>query len=223
MGSNVLTDNTWFNAMNRPVKTQPAGSQGYTKTAYDLAARVVGTYAGYAPDADDDPWSIDTPDKIFEQTLYTLDAAGNTTLVSFFQRNNGDDSTTGALVSTNARMNYSGYWQDGGGRTIAAANFGINDPVTVPLTPPPSTPTLLVDQTAYNNRGEGFITTDPSGMAMRTDSDDAGRTAKTIQNYHACPACEGRFSPRPYPGEGPGVRAVAGVRAAVPVQQPART
>ena len=26
VGSNVLTDNTWFNALNRPVKSQPAGS-----------------------------------------------------------------------------------------------------------------------------------------------------------------------------------------------------
>ena len=46
-----------------------------------------------SPEGDTDPWVVNMSDMIFEQTIFTLDAAGNTTLASFFQRNNGDSST----------------------------------------------------------------------------------------------------------------------------------
>jgi YD repeat-containing protein len=42
---------------------------------------------------------------------------------------------------------------------------------------------VLVSQAAYNNRGEAFETTDPSGTVMQTTWDDAGRKTKTIENY----------------------------------------
>ena len=102
--TNILTSNTWFNALNQPVKDLPAGSHAYTKTTYDLANRPVGVYTGYSPGNNDNPWTIGGNDKVFEQTLFTLDAAGNTLLASVFQRNNGDNTTAGPLLPGNARM-----------------------------------------------------------------------------------------------------------------------
>ncbi len=184
VSSYSLTSNTWFDAFDRPVKDMPAGSQGYTKTAYDLAERLIGRYTAYSPGSNDNPWTIGTNDRIFEQTLSTLDAASNTLLVSIFQRNNGDTTTTGPLGAyPNARVSYTAFWQDGIGRQIASADYGTNNPGTLPLTPPPSTASVLVNQIAYNARGEAFLTTDPAGMMVRTDSDDAGRQIRMIQNY----------------------------------------
>ena len=51
-------------------------------------------------------------------------------------------------------MYYTAFWQDGGGRQVATANYGINNPNPLPLSPPPSSATVLLSQTAYNNRGE---------------------------------------------------------------------
>ena len=181
--TNILTSNTWFNALNQPVKDLPAGSHAYTKTTYDLANRPVGVYTGYSPGNNDNPWTIGGNDKVFEQTLFTLDAAGNTLLASAFQRHNGDNTTAGPLLPGNARMYYTAFWQDGGGRQVATANYGINNPNPLPLSPPPSSATVLLSQTAYNNRGEGYLSTDPAGMVTRTDTDNAGRTIRTVQNY----------------------------------------
>ena len=210
---NILTSNTWFDAFNRPVKDMPAGSQGYTKTAYDLAERLIGRYTGYSPASNDSPWTIGTNDRIFEQTLGTFDAAGNTLLVSIFQRNNGDLSTTGALSAyPGSRVSYTAFWQDGIGRQIASADYGTNNPGTLPLTPPPSTAAVLVGLVAYNARGEAFLTTDPAGTVTRSDSDDAGRQIRMIQNYQpVAPLSSGAgpLSPlhhplRGCPGEGQG-------------------
>ena len=180
----ILTSNTWYNALNQPVKQQPAGSQAYTKTTYDLANRPIGIYTGYSPGGNDDPWTIGANDKVFEQAHVHPGRGGQHAPGQL--PSSGTTATTrpaGALVSSNARMNYTAFWQDGGGRSIATANYGINNPGTLPLSPPPSTSTVLVSQTAYNNRGEAYLSTDPAGMVTRTDTDDAGRTIRTIQNY----------------------------------------
>jgi hypothetical protein len=119
-----------------------------------------------------------------------------------------------------ARVSYMAFWQDGGGRPIASANYGAAG--TAPATPlalPVSSATVLVNQTAYNNRAEAYLATDPAGMVTRTDTDDAGRTVRTIQNYAGqaseslpSPCIQGEGSeylPSPgTPGEGQGVRAV---------------
>ena len=122
-------------------------------------------------------------DKIFEQTLLSLDGAGNTLKTALFQRNVADTSS-GALTTSHARMTYMAFWQDGLGRQIAAANYGTSDPGDPPPdAPPPSSPTILVSQIAYNSRGEAYLSTDPAGMMTRTDRDDAGRQIRVIQNY----------------------------------------
>ena len=181
-----LTGNTWFNAMNQPVKQiSSGGSQSYTKTAYDLVNRLIATYAGYAVSTDTNPWGISSSiDKIFEQTLLTLDAVGNVLQTTSFQLNQGVSGATGVLTTGNARVSYSGTWFDGIGRTIAVANFGTNsfDPAEI-LSPPASSPTVLVSQTLYNARGEAYLTIDPAGRVTRTDADDLGRTILSTDNY----------------------------------------
>ena len=63
--------------MNRPLKQAPEGAAAaYTKGQYDLANRLIGTYTGYSPGNNDDLWTIGTNDKIFEQSLLTLDGGG---------------------------------------------------------------------------------------------------------------------------------------------------
>ena len=152
----------------------------YTKTAYDVVNRPVATYTGYAPDGDTHPWEITDEDKIFVQTLTTLDGAGNATQIASFHRNNGDTST-GPLTAESARVTYAAFWQDGAGRQIAAANGGTAP--TPPLSAPPSSDSVLVSLIGYNARGDGFETTDPTGMVNRTVADDAGRQVAMIQNY----------------------------------------
>ncbi len=183
--ADALTGDTWYNPLNRVVKQAPEGAaKMYTKTVYDLANRVIGTYTGYAPTSDTNNFAVNSSDKIFEQTVLTLDAAGNTQLATFFQRNQGDTTVDGALTSSHARVSYMAFWQDGGERPIATANYGAAATApTVPLPLPVSGPTVLVNGTAYNNRSEAYLFNDPSGMVVRTDTDDAGRPVRTIQNY----------------------------------------
>jgi RHS repeat-associated protein len=61
--------------------------------------------------------------------------------------------------------------------------YGTNDPGALLELPPASGSTVLVSQITYNNRGEAYLSTDPAGMATRSDADDAGRTIRMIQNY----------------------------------------
>ncbi len=110
-----------------------------------MAATFCSSCTAYSPGSNDNPWTIGTNDRIFEQTLSTLDAASNTLLVSIFQRNNGDTTTTGPPGAyPNARVSYTAFWQDGIGRQIASADYGTNNPGTLPLTPPPSRPARRV-------------------------------------------------------------------------------
>ena len=70
----TLYGNTWFNALGQPVKQVPVGgSLVYTKTAYNVVNRPVGSYTRYAPSGDTDPWHVTAEiDKIFQQTLTSL-------------------------------------------------------------------------------------------------------------------------------------------------------
>jgi hypothetical protein len=204
----ALTGMTWYNAMNLVVKHAPeGGSASFTKTAYDLVNRVMGIYAGYTGfggGTDSNNFAVNATDKVFEQTIYTLDGAGNTLLAQSSQRNNGDGTTTGQLAPTSSCTNYMAFWQDGGGRPVATANYGTASPGTAPFPPLVSSASVLVSQTAYNNRAQGYLSTDAAGMVTRVDSDDAGRPFRTIQNYMAA----GEFLPSPCTqGEGQGVRA----------------
>ena len=225
----TLYGNTWFNALGQPVKQAPlGGSLVYTKTAYDVVNRPIGSYTGYAPDGDTHPWEITDEDKIFVQTLTILDGAGNATQIANFQRNNADTSTN-VLTTDHARATYAGFWQDGAGRQIAAANYGTNGGTapTPPLAAPAGSDSVLVSQIAYNAWGEGFQTIDPAGMVNVAITDDAGRQVAMVQNYQAeglgdggqgLGPCSGSASVLPLP-----LRERAGVRGVVPTPPPAPT
>ena len=74
----ALADATWYDLAGNPIKRQPAGSQGFTKTFYDGAGRPTGTFLGYDPG--ETSWEqageVDD-DTIVEQTETVFDAAGN--------------------------------------------------------------------------------------------------------------------------------------------------
>ena len=54
---------------------------------------------------------------------------------------------------------------------------------------------MLLSQTAYNNRGEGYLSTDPAGMVTRTDTDNAGRTIRTDPELRSVLSSPGRRMP----------------------------
>lgn len=190
---NSLVDNTWFDPSGNVAKRLSAGaSTAYTKTQYDSVSRTSASYTGYSPGSNDNPWTIGANDRIFEQSVPTYDAASNVLLSSMFQRNQGDTTTTGALVNTNARMSYTGFWYDGVGRQIAAANYGTNGtslPPSLLASPPPSSEAVLVSLTQYNERGEAFLRSDPASKVTRIDADDAGRTIRATDNYISLVPC----------------------------------
>ena len=184
--ASTLTSNTWYDPAGNVAKSLPVGSQAYTKNVYDSIGRLAAAYTGYAPAGDSTPFTVSSTDKIFEQSVPTYDGASNTILTASFQRNQGDTTTAGPLVDTNARMSYVASWYDGIGRQIASANYGTNgdgSTPSLPDAPPPSSADVLVSQTLYNERGEAYLSIDPAGKVSRADSDDAGRTIRTTDNY----------------------------------------
>ena len=64
-------------------------------------------------------------------------------------------------------------------------------PITARTPPPPgrldtiptASDTLLVNLTAYNDRGETSQTTDPQGTVKQSTFDDAGRITQLLENY----------------------------------------
>ena len=96
-------------------------------------------YTGYSPGRQRRSWSISNNDLIFEQALFSVDATSNTQLVASYQSNQGN--TTPNVLTTNARVSYMAFWQDGGGRPIASANYGAAATApTVPLGRPRRAP-----------------------------------------------------------------------------------
>ena len=87
--STPQTSNNWFNAKGQMVKSEPAGSQAYTKTQYDQVSRPSGTFSGYAATGGDNPWTVGSGDHILEQVLPTYDLASNVIQSVAYQRNEG--------------------------------------------------------------------------------------------------------------------------------------
>ncbi len=199
---NTLASNTWYDPAGNVAKSLPAGSLAFTKTKYDSVNRAIGRYVGYytatEPESYANAITITANNKIFEQTLTTFDDASNVLQVAAYQR---WDTATGNNVLGNpttqpyARISFMALWQDGVGRQVAMANYGTNGnaaSLTRPDLPPASSASVLVSLTQYNERAEAFLSTDPAGKVMRVDSDDAGRSIRTTDNYVApgpCPTC----------------------------------
>ena len=190
----ALADNTWYDLAGNPVKRQPAGSQGFTKTFYDCAGRPTGTFLGYDPG--ETSWEqageVDD-DTIVEQTETVFDAAGNAIFNTTLRRME-TSAGTGPLQPPAAS-------QPWGLRRLPGRLLRRHRPAAwPPPTTAPAAPSLLPARArlgapfprpaprcwsprqAYNARGERFSTTDPAGRVSQTQFDDAGRVVAQVQN-----------------------------------------
>jgi len=187
---NALTDNTWYDAANYPIKELPARSQLFIKRAYDGLGREAMQYVGYGIDNTYADIQIIDNNTILVQTESVYDAADN--IIQTAQRrryHNAPPSQTGPLGdpsrTPNARVAYKAGYADPLGRVVAAADYGTNGGAALvrPATVPASSDTVLVAATAYNDRGEAYRTTDPTGRVDQTAFDDAGRQITLVENY----------------------------------------
>jgi RHS repeat-associated protein len=186
---NGLTDNTWYDASGNIFKSQPAGSQLFTKKAYDGIGRVTAQYTGYnltdSSYANADSVATDT---ILEQVETAYDPASNVIQVTTRQRYH-NATGVGPLGSPSsaqpqARVTYTATWQDGIGRVAATADYGTNGGTALsrPQTIPVPSDMVLVSRTTYDSTGSVVTTTDPMGTAICYFYDAAGREVQRILN-----------------------------------------
>jgi len=180
-----LTDNFWFDNDGREIKSVPAGSSAFTKTQYDGVGRASKEFRGYGTSPPDSVAS----DTIFLQSEGILDDAGNQIQITTRRRFHNATSTTGELQNPSteprARVTYVATWHDQIGRPAASANYGDNGGSTLsrPTSAPPSSDTILVTTTQYDEAGHAFQVVDPAGRESRQEFDQAGRRTKLINNY----------------------------------------
>ena len=189
---NVLTGNSWYDhSGNLLQRIAPGDAQAFTKSTYNGVNWVTGTYRGY--NTTGTSWSQANTvanDVIMEQSIPSYDEVGNVVSAATFQRLNDAPFTgpgsTGPLsygTQPEARVSYAAGWFDGIDRQIASANYGAIASFTRPTTPPASSATVLVDQTAYNQAGQGYQTTDPAGIVNQSTFDNAGRRTQLVEAY----------------------------------------
>ena len=188
---NSLADNTWYDPSGRVIKSLPSGSKLFTKTTHDSLGRATIRYSGYDLEETSyaDAFTV-TDDVILEQSETTYDDASNVLQTTLRQRyHNAPDNQTGALqnptTTPKARVTYSAAWQDGFGRTVAAADYGTNGGTSLsrPATIPAASDTVLVRLTRFDDAGNAYEIVDPAGMVTRFEFDDLGRKVTEIKNY----------------------------------------
>ncbi len=183
---NSLTSNTWYDPSGNVIKTQPGGTQRFTKHAYDSLGRLATTYEGYDTAENTHAQAGDVSgDTVLQQVKTQYDNAGNTLQVTTYDRHHSNTSATGALTSSTARVSYQAFWYDGLDRQIASADYGTNDGAAFsrPSTIPARADTVLVNSLTYNDAGDVETQTDPKGIQTRLAYDHAGRLTKTVENY----------------------------------------
>jgi RHS repeat-associated protein len=84
-----------------------------------------------------------------------------------------------------ARVSYVASWPDPLGRTVVAANYGTNHASALvrPAVFPAPSDTVLLTTTAYDDRGEVWLTTDPASTVTKSIFDDAGRIIAKIEDF----------------------------------------
>ena len=187
---NSLTDNQWYDASGRVIKSLPSGADRFTKTQYDSLGRRVKQFQGY--DLDETTYAeaeTVTGDTILEQTESTYDDASNLIQVTARQRyHNAPASQTGELKSPSetpkARVSYSAQWSDARGRTVASASYGTNggSSLTRPSTIPARSDTVLITSQTFDDAGNLASTTNPGGIITCLEFDDVGREIRRIDN-----------------------------------------
>ena len=83
----ALVSNTWYDADGNAIMSQAAGSQAFTKTAYDGLGDAIAQYVGYdsVPSTVgtwDEAQGVTANDVIVQETDTTYDAAGNAVITS---------------------------------------------------------------------------------------------------------------------------------------------
>ena len=151
-------------------------------------------------------------DTVVEQTQTWYDAGSNVVATAEYQRFPDDSTSTGALTAANSYVTASVDWYDSAGRPTYEVNYGREDtgsgqthyifdssgnliagsdgnPLVSEETPPVtnSSDDYIVSETVYdpvyNAVGAVEETIDNAGRITWTQSDLAGRTLRTIQNY----------------------------------------
>lgn len=192
----ALTDQTWYDCCGNVIKSQPAGSQAFTKSVYDGVARQIATYQGY--DTDESSYAEAasvTGDSIFEQTETSYDAASNVVATTSLSRYHDNTTSTGTLTAgADARPNHTAFYHDGLGRMITTAEYGNQGSdstvFTRSVTAPVPSSLILISQIGYNAAGEAEDQVNTAGQTTRSVYDNAGRITNVTQNHGSTPTEE---------------------------------
>jgi RHS repeat-associated protein len=192
---NALIANNWYDYSGNLIQSIAAGDgQVFTKQTYNGVNWVTASYRGFNTGGTSYSQASQTPDVandiVATQSIPTNDEAGNVISTASFDRLNdapapGATGSTGILSAGSdpkARVSYGAAWFDGIDRPIAAANYGAIASLTRPSTPPASSGTVLVSQTAYDDAGRVYQTIDPAGVVNQTGYDAAARTTQTLED-----------------------------------------
>ena len=193
---NTLATCYWYDKRGRQIKTQNADGL-FTKTQYDGAGRVTGTYvcyddseqSGAASSSDGSDWAsasnVDN-DVVIHETKTQYDATyGNAWFTASYDRketaaNLGDLANTNLSANSFARANFSASWfAQYTNRLIASALYGTNfDPTVNDYNPD----TTEVD--AYTAGSPPTVNTSYEAKMVMTkyDYDSAGQLWKTTDN-----------------------------------------
>ncbi|HWB14723.1 MAG TPA: RHS repeat-associated core domain-containing protein, partial [Pirellulales bacterium] len=189
---NSLVDNTWYDGSSSVIMSLPAGSNAFTKSAYDgIRRRTIEYFAYYLGTITYTEAASVANDTVVEQTETSFDAANNVIQTTFRQRFHSATGT-GPLTypggtQPQARVTYVATYPDALGRAQAEANFGTNGDTGLvrPSTIPPSSDNVLVTRTYFNSRGEAYQSFDPAGTLTCFTFDDAGRRTEQVLNCTA--------------------------------------
>ena len=200
----TLASNTWYDADGNVIKSQPAGSQEFTKSAYDGLGNLTAQYVGYdetemTSDLYDSSGNVTlhlSSNTMFQETQTAYDAAGNATETTTYERLPAATGT-GPLdqIPAEARVSYTADWYDGIGRQTVDADYGTDNSTPPEIAPVYDTTSgqwvdstgsaipALVNGTSYNPAGEAYQMIDPKGLVSETVYDAASQVTETIQDY----------------------------------------
>ena len=195
---NSLTSNVWYDPAGNRLKDKPAGSDAWTKSAYDAIARQVWSYRGYTPTDVTENYAeagTITTSIVFEQVQSHYDAASNVVQTDSYQRFHIAATTGGNAKGAfggpsdtyrPARVSFVAMYADGIGRTVNTADYGTHGDASSLARPSnchARSDTVLVTSIIFNDRGEPFQTIDPAGTTDQTTLDNAARRTQFIQNH----------------------------------------
>lgn len=167
-GTEELASNTYYDADGQVVATSsPTGL--WTKTTYDGAGRVTGTYA--TDNFGGDPANV-SDDNVFSQTEVAYDADGNGILTV------ATDWTISPTAGLTGQVSSVKNVYDADDRVTETDNFGSN---TVPSS---GTTGALVTRVYYNTAGQVGDTVDAMGVWTDYTRDMLGRVTKERDAYN---------------------------------------